>query len=75
MKKIIGVFGIIALALGMFLSTNTTAKVSSDLNLNSLISLNPAEAACPESNSSSANAKCTASNNCLYDTSARECHL
>ncbi|MBU2903448.1 hypothetical protein KO529_01520 [Arenibacter algicola] len=74
MKKIIGIIGVMALSIGMFMSSNTVGALSSNLDLNSLLSINPAEA-CPESQASSANAVCTISDRCRYDTSARECHL
>lgn len=73
MKKIIGMLGVMALSVSMFLSSNMVGA-SSSFDLNSLLSLNPAEA-CSESNSSSANAVCTFSGRCRYDTTARECHL
>lgn len=47
MKKLIGIIGIVALALAMFFSTNTLSSSNGKMDLASLASINTADAECP----------------------------
>jgi hypothetical protein len=44
MKKIIGILGVMVIAVAMFFSTNTINSSNGDLNLANLVNMNPANA-------------------------------
>jgi hypothetical protein len=73
MKKTIGIFGFIALSAGVFFFTNTLeVSNSNDVDLDSLISLNTADAECRPYNWSGG--KClTLSQICVGDPGNTEC--
>ncbi len=75
MKKLIGFVGVAVIAMAIFFSTNTVNSANQDLDLANLLSINDANAECDSPKGSSANATCTASNRCRYDTTDRDCHL
>jgi hypothetical protein len=62
MKKLIGVIGVVAIAMTMFFSVNTTNALKGDFNLASFLEVNTANAEC---GSSTCTSYCYPGNQCF----------